>query len=208
MYEIKSNILPILYSPLGIYNYPLTLNETAFNYINSLEKNVNLNNKSSKQSRVLENESLSNLKSFINFCIKDFLIKTYNPAHELEIYLTDSWINYNEKGDSHHLHNHPNSLISGVFYINTTDEDNIIFFRTETTNPFNIQAKGPTLFNGDSYKVPVLKNSLILFPSLIYHYTSKHLSDSTRISLSFNTFVSGVINDSKTLQNLSLSKYV
>jgi hypothetical protein len=39
-------------------------------------------------------------------------------------YITQSWLNYTETNQYHHKHEHPNSLVSGVFYVN--DMKNLI----------------------------------------------------------------------------------
>ena len=35
----------------------------------------------------------------------------------IHLKITQSWINFTKKGEYHHPHAHPNSLISGVFYV-------------------------------------------------------------------------------------------
>ena len=47
----------------------------------------------------------------------------------IEIYITISWINYTETNQYHHAHSHPNSVISGVYYIETDESDTITFFQ-------------------------------------------------------------------------------
>jgi hypothetical protein len=36
-------------------------------------------------------------------------------------YITQSWANYTKKNQYHHTHEHPNSFISGVLYINANE---------------------------------------------------------------------------------------
>ena len=35
----------------------------------------------------------------------------------LDFYITQSWVNVATKGENHHSHRHPNSMLSGVYYI-------------------------------------------------------------------------------------------
>ncbi len=53
----------------------------------------------------------------------------YNNPNNITPYITQSWLNYTETNQYHHKHQHPNSLVSGVFYINCDDKfDKIKFF--------------------------------------------------------------------------------
>ena len=58
------------------------------------------------------------------------------PKEELDFYITQSWINITKPDEFHHEHFHTNSIISGVFYISTEEDDAITF-----SNP-NIKTKG------------------------------------------------------------------
>ena len=57
-------------------------------------------------------------------------------------------------------------------------------FDTETAN----------VFNSLSYRLPVKENMLILFPSELEHEVDINIQDKTRISLSFNVFVKGMVS--------------
>ena len=45
---------------------------------------------------------------------KDFINYPRTLKKDIEIYITQSWINFNQKNTSHHRHKHVNSIISSV----------------------------------------------------------------------------------------------
>jgi uncharacterized protein (TIGR02466 family) len=113
---------------------------------------------------------------------------------EVKLQITQSWFNYNDTDSSHHTHMHENSIISGVVYFTETPSD-IVFFRTYPSNAIklNPKLKKTTKFNSEILKFKIDKFDMILFPSSVVHGVDKNSSSNTRISLSFNTFYSGIL---------------
>lgn len=112
--------------------YPLVPSEK--NFIQSLkeETHVNIgNNLISKNTYILENENLKNLKNYFQQCINEYAYDYYKIDKKTEFYITQSWINFNEKGTQHHTHRHSNSVISGVFYVDGDEDCPIIFSRDD-----------------------------------------------------------------------------
>ena len=60
------------------------------------------------------------------------------------------------------------------------------------------------MYNSASWFTPVEQGDLIIFPSHMTHSVNKSTSQKTRISLSFNTFVSGHWGDRASLTYLKL----
>tara|TARA_Y100000590_G_scaffold395587_1_gene475711 strand:+ start:155 stop:778 length:624 start_codon:yes stop_codon:yes gene_type:complete len=149
---------------------------------------------------------LKKIKEFCEQQIKKYVEIIISPSQELEFYITESWINVTKPGEFHHLHYHPNSIISGVFYVNTVPEDQISF------NDPNYKVKGRFNFGGQKeynhwnsaqWWLPVEDNQLILFPSWLEHEVKHVEGNKNRISISFNTFVRGNLGDNQ-LNNLVL----
>ena len=63
------------------------------------------------------NENLKELKQFCEQQLKLYVKDVICPKEELDIYITQSWINITKPDEFHHDHFHQNSLISGVFYV-------------------------------------------------------------------------------------------
>ena len=78
----------------------------------------NFGNLISVNSQVLDDERLEDLKSWFMSCVRDYFANIIVPKYNVEPYITTSWINHSTIDEYHHIHHHPNSLISAVFYIN------------------------------------------------------------------------------------------
>ena len=123
--------------------------------------------------------------------------------------ITQSWINVNKKGENHHLHSHPNSFISGVFYYHCNKNDSITFknpnIAGHSISPKVNENAASYLAANIDFKVTT--GVLILFPSWLEHNVKSNLYETPRISLSFNTQLSGIIGSSGTLTYSSV-KYI
>ena len=121
----------------------------------------------------------------------------YKIDEDIKIFITISWVNYTETGEYHHAHNHPNSVISGVYYIET-DESDTITFSAPWTNKLTMYMSPIEYnqWNSEEWWYPTRKNTLLLFPSKLVHRVNQVESDKTRISLAFNTFIKGKIGGS------------
>lgn len=207
------NIQPLFPTPVGFLNYDKPFSEEELTFIKSLDTRKNIGNSTSVDSYVLNNALLSNLKSFIVSSLEKFFYETYNPIDSVKIKLTQSWVNYSSKGQFHHNHCHPNSIISGVFYINANKFfDKITFFKNSYIFESNhgqikYDIKDFNTFNSNSWWFPVNTGDLIIFPSNLIHGVDPIDHDDTRISISFNSFVEGnlVNEDNLTLLNLNIS---
>lgn len=141
---------------------------------------------------VLENEKLNDIKDLVCEALNDYLKQVYEPINDLKLVPTISWLNYTDKTQYHHKHNHSNSFISGCLYINANREsDCIIFSKRPTGDNFILQCKEFTAFNSDDFRIPVHTGDLVLFPSNLIHSVPKTNHEHTRISLAFNSFFSG-----------------
>jgi uncharacterized protein (TIGR02466 family) len=158
----------------------------------------NTNNVTSFSKNVLENQSLLDIKNFINANLINYVNTIICPKYEIELYITESWLNYTNNKESHHTHNHKNSYLSGVFYFNTVENDKIIFHKNKETDFFEFESKDMNIYNSSSWSFPVKTGQLILFKSNILHSVPVNLENKTRISLAFNTFLKGKINSSFT----------
>jgi uncharacterized protein (TIGR02466 family) len=163
---------------------------------NSTLSHKNKTNKTSNNKFILEEPGFKELKKFILSGINSYVHHIMKPKNHIELYITESWLNYTNYGESHHRHYHPNSILSGVFYIEILKNDGIHFFKP-TINHFFIEATENTFINSYGWNLGINKNELILFPSSLEHsvHTNLQKPKKTRISLSFNTFIKGNINN-------------
>ena len=71
-------------------------------------------NRQSEDTFVLDKPELANIRAFIEAKLHKFVTEIMASTDKLVI--TQSWLNKNKKGESHHEHVHPNSMVSGVWY--------------------------------------------------------------------------------------------
>lgn len=193
-----TNLFP---RPLGISNINRKFTPEEFYHILTQQRVNNPDNECSINETLLHDEKLSNLKSEIQKNIDEYFRKVYCPSDDVEIYITQSWSNYTTYG-SHYKHNHSNSFISGVLYVNAYETD-VIEFSHLKDEILNIEPTEHNIWNADSWREPVEIGKIILFPSKLIHgvpLRGDSGGKSERISIAFNTFIKGKIGlrDEKT----------
>ena len=128
-----------------------------------------------------------------------------SPQDNVKLEITQAWVNYTKNGQYHHKHAHPNSIISGVFYIQAAkDVDRIYFFNSEIYKQIKIIPKEVHVYNSESWWLPAPNGTLLLFPSSLTHMVSRTTGEDTRISLSFNTFYKGKLGSDEMLTSLTI----
>ena len=202
---ITSNIISLF--PTAILGAKLdrefTKDELKFFEVVKNNTMPNVGNTSGTDTYILKNKELDSLKSFFESQIRVYQDTIVKPKNSASIYITQSWLNYSKPGDYHHKHKHPNSYLSGVFYIQTNDNDRINFDRDQYAQ-IEVGSTEFNDWNSHTWWLPAITYQLYLFPSNLTHYVEKVLGTQTRISLSFNTFVSGVIGDHTGLTEIKL----
>ena len=165
----------------------------------------NEGNITSNDNYVLENKALKNLKKDLNKTVIDYFDKIVCPSNPIIPYITQSWISYTETNQFHHRHFHPNSYVSGVFYIAAQKEvDSITFYKPHTDETIKLDVTKYNIFNSSSWGLPVETGNIFLFRSSLRHGVDTKKGTNTRISLSFNTFIKGALGDKKELTELTL----
>jgi uncharacterized protein (TIGR02466 family) len=87
----------------------------------------NEGNITSNNNYILNEKPFLNLKKELDLRIKDYFKKVISSTDAVTPYITQSWLNVSEPGGGHHPHAHPNSFISGTFYIQALEEENMNF---------------------------------------------------------------------------------
>jgi uncharacterized protein (TIGR02466 family) len=153
------------------------------------------------------NGKLKKIKQFCEEQLKIYVKEVINPKEELDFYITQSWLNITKPGEFHHEHSHQNSIISGVFYISTEEDDKITFSdpNVKIKELIKFETKEYNLWNSTTWFFPSNNNELLLFPSWLSHQVDVNKKATTdRISLSFNTFARGIFGNQKDSTELIL----
>ena len=192
---------PIYISKLDRKFTPL---ELKFVEKNKKDFYKNDGNITSKNNYILNEKPFANLKKELDLRVKDYFNKIISPADNITPYITQSWLNYTEKNQYHHKHAHPNSLISGVFYINCHEELDKIKFFNDSYKTIKPQVKNWNIWNSESWWFQVKTKDIILFPSNLIHMVENKEGTNTRISLAFNVFIKGTFGNNRSLTELIL----
>jgi uncharacterized protein (TIGR02466 family) len=163
---------------------------------------------SSRKNTHIFDTKLNSLNEFCKHHINTYVNEIISPKNtELDFYITQSWLNVVHPGESHPVHCHTNSLISGIFYVSTVEGDAIQFYDPGSLmkNRTEIEMLDATVWNAPVQNLNIHKNELILFPAWLGHGVSGNASATTdRISFAFNVFVKGSIGEEARMTELVL----
>ena len=198
---MKSEILSLFPTPIQKSQYFIDLSD-ELHYVNKIEYRSNDTNSQSVNTFVLNAPELLKIKKFILLRILEYTSEIL--ATDSELTITQSWINKSSSGGSHKIHNHPNSIVSGVFYLNLKSEMPQITFYKDFCSAFSLDQKYITDFTIDYFSMIAETGTLLLFPSHLKHSVPENKSTEDRISLSFNTFCSKSLGNIENLTYLPL----
>jgi uncharacterized protein (TIGR02466 family) len=195
--------------------YEFTADEQLTSNMLLLAKNQIYEQNKSNGITIKEPIKNKELINWFNFCLEEVKNDLYSKS-TFDIKVSDSWYNKSAYSQKHQLHGHPNSVLSGVFYLTTHEK------RARTKfffpNPFHhidhidfaTQLKTEMdehSINGKKYmlaETPSIAGKLIIFPSSLKHYVDTNVSRENRYTISFNSFFSGILGkrDNTTTLNI------
>jgi uncharacterized protein (TIGR02466 family) len=204
---IESNINGIFPTPIYISKLDRELTPLELKFVDKNKKDFYKNdgNITSNNNYILNEKPFINIKKELDLRVQDYFDKVISPANNITPYITQSWLNYTETNQYHHKHAHPNSLVSGVFYINCHEEHDKIKFFNDIYKTIRLEIKDWNLWNSETWWFSVKTGDIILFPSSLTHMVETKQGDNTRISLAFNVFIKGTVGNNKNLTELHLS---
>lgn len=154
----------------------------------------NFNNDISISQNILEDPIFSKLLPSISASISEYFYGIMSVSQQTEIFITESWLNRTSQGQIHHRHWHPNSIISGIIYLEGDENTGFTRFITSKYDQLEFEIIDANIYNSKSWCVQPIKNRIVLFPSSLEHLVDEYSGDNPRVTLSFNTFVKGKIN--------------
>ena len=165
----------------------------------------NVGNSVRNNNYILNKPQLKNIKIFLQQCCDYYLQTVICPNKDLKLYITQSWLNYTEENKYHHIHSHPNSIISGVLYFNCDEQnDKIKFTNPKNYNQIKPEIKEYNIWNSETWWFPLQTGQLLMFPSSTVHQVDTKKGLNTRTSLAFNTFYKGKLGTNNKLTELIL----
>ena len=151
--------------------------------------------------KILEKPQMKDLRYKIQNALNYFVDDVLGVVQNFQI--TTSWVNKTSKSEYIDKHSHPNSIISGVYYVDTTKKCAPIIFSKPHMYPNitfqNIQlaysGENKNQYNTDYYGVNPIPGDLLMFPSWLEHEVLEQGSEHDRISLAFNSYPKGDIGE-------------
>ena len=203
MEAIINSIFP---TPIYMSKLDRELTQLELKFIDESKKHSHNNegNIVSNNNYILNKKPFANIKKELEKKIQDYFEKVISSTDAIKPYITQSWLNYTETNQYHHKHAHPNSLVSGVFYINCDDKFDKIKFFKEDYKTIKPEIKEWNIWNSESWWFSVKTGDVILFPSSLTHMVETKEGTNTRISLAFNVFIKGTVGNNKNLTELIL----
>ena len=204
---MEATINGIFPTPIYISKLDRELTNKELSFIDKTKSDVYKNdgNTTSNDNYILNHKAFKDLKTDLDLKVQDYFDKVISATESITPYITQSWLNYTETYQYHHRHEHPNSLVSGVFYINCDEKfDKIKFYKKDIYSIIKPEVKDYNIWNSETWWFPVKTGDVILFPSSLTHMVETKEGDNTRISLAFNVFIKGTVGNNKNLTELTL----
>jgi uncharacterized protein (TIGR02466 family) len=112
-------------------------------------------------------------------------------------YITNMWANIANPNRRHHMHIHPNCLLSGLVYIRTPKNCGSTMFASPRQLSKNLEPTylGKNELNSDIFIMPAEKGRMLIWPSHVPHAVEQGAADEAeeRIVVAFNIMIRGRI---------------
>jgi uncharacterized protein (TIGR02466 family) len=137
-------------------------------------------------------DKLPELKKSIIDNVNNYFYNILQFEESFKYYFPDSWVvKTNPDFKESKLHNHSNSLYSGVVYLDAPPGGgDIVFSRTQTSFSPSINLlipkKNKNIFNCDNWVITPHTGLILIFPSYIPHRILFNRLDTPRYSFAFN----------------------
>lgn len=109
------------------------------------------------------------------------------PSH-MQLVMRELWANVSCQYAYNNVHNHPNSLLSGVYYVQVQDESGDILLFDPRKQAWVMQPdfSERNQMNSSVHSISPEAGTLIIFPSWLDHGVGQNLSEIDRVSIAFN----------------------
>jgi uncharacterized protein (TIGR02466 family) len=142
---------------------------------------------------------LDELKAIVDLVMKESneVLNFYRIKRNSH-YISNMWANITHPNHRHHLHIHPNCLLSGILYVTTPPACGATVFEDPRPGAriFEPQYTEMTPFNSNRFMVAAEKGRLLLWPSYLLHAVEagQSASEEDRIVIAFNIMIRTTID--------------
>jgi|TARA_R110002072_G_scaffold47112_1_gene130158 uncharacterized protein (TIGR02466 family) len=190
---MQHKVYSLFATNIGVFQIDIDCNK----YLKIIEKedyNLSDPNKSnladiSKNNKLFNNKKYKPLENKFKEALDMYAYKYLEYKCDLNI--SNSWSTRTKSKKESSLHNHSNSFLSGVFYLQ--EETSPIYFENFNKPHFNVPLQNPNIRNSQFYTLDTRPGLLLIFPSGTYHKILENKSNKTRYSIAFNVLPKGKI---------------
>lgn len=194
---------PVVFSSI---DREFTEEEKSFFKKSSENTYKNEGNTTSLSQYIANEPEMATIKAEIEKAIQHYMDTIILVKPEVKAYITQSWLNFTSEKQYHHKHEHPNSFLSGVYYIDADEaNDKITFFDNPGYRQIKLSPSEWNWWNAESWWFSVKTGSIVVFPSSLTHMVEQKAGNNVRCSLAFNTFLRGRIGVNESLTELIIS---
>jgi uncharacterized protein (TIGR02466 family) len=130
--------------------------------------------------------------------ISNFIVEELNHFSETNgVFLPSSgviiknlWVNVYNKNDSMDVHNHPNSLFTGVYFVKSPSESaSVLIDSPSSDSMISIPVIKNNDYNIENAAFESIEGQLLIFNSTIKHRVLLHKLEQKRITISFSAVI-------------------
>jgi uncharacterized protein (TIGR02466 family) len=190
-----NEIFPLFSSPVGFF--PLKLHPDNIIAARELLKKEELKQANlqgthiSVNKKLLDQEDYFFIKRAVSNAVKEFVNKSllYKPVFKM----TSSWLAKVEPGYESLMHQHSNCAFSSVCYITVPENSGNITFASQRPVTISIPTYEYNVFNSVEYSFKPIENTILIFPSHLFHKIEKNMSNHPRLSIACNFMPMGKV---------------
>ena len=191
-------------TPVAFFDLGFELSKKEHTFLLNQERRPNEGNQSSVNNYLLREPQVERIATAVEACVKEYAQDVWHA--EIDPFVTQSWLNWTKPGQYHHKHAHPNSLYSGVLYLDVEDDRDRIYFYQDRYQQLKPTYKEWNRWNSESWWLPTKQGQMVIFPSSLTHMVQTvpgEVIGKDRVSLAFNTFAKQ-IGDNTSLTELKV----
>lgn len=140
-------------------------------------------------------EELPDVKNQIQKIVDKYIHEIHSVVDHQKFELMNSWVNIHKPNDWAQRHDHANSVLSGVLFLEVPEKSGAFIIHREhknfVDNCIRLDYKHQNEYNTYDVKFKPKKGGLILFPSWVIHSVTKNESEQNRYTLAFNYYPRG-----------------
>ena len=143
-----------------------------------------------KERGFVELEEFELLNKWLEGCFSNVLEElNWDAFPSKKLKITQSWLNKSITGESHHLHSHSFSILSGILFLSRNASTQFFIPSIYALPNIISQKKDQEMTIKHNYFGQ--KGELIIFPSSLVHCVGPNMHRENRLSLSINTWPIG-----------------